>query len=823
MATRAAPNELRDFLDQLKQWTLFAANQSLPAGGRAFISIHQLKRYLDKERLRKLLFYVQRTSHNQEVIQDKYIVVFAILLKIGKGAYISHFTSHDSLADDRLPFEHPNGWFGESTSFFEEFYKAQWPFCAKRLERGRFTDKCVPEEMVIPFKRMEVLKQGPNSTVFRVEVFPEYNYLTQDEHDKPTTNVFILKSCRSNRRKFYDNEVETYRALSNHPTGGDALQYIAHFYGSWTQGDTCNILREYVGGGTLTEYFNKTEPPMSKEHILKFWENFIQITKPIASIHHYPDPANAHSYQQGLHNDIKPDNILVSEPYGESPYDVFFKLSDLGLAGYVLASDSDHEVHSRDVHGTQMYSAPEYFRGEGDSFKRQSIKQANPSKDIWSLACMLSEAATWSVFGAKGWIDYHDKRKTATSAVPSIRNTAYSGCFHDGTKVLPVVRTQHREVIHKRRINIDGIMPEVIHTIEKMMGHKDYRPTALAVYEHITEALDLARPLEPTAVTQSPAQRSPPPVLPHEGLGLRIGQIPMQSPTHHFPSPSNIIEEKRKTSNYVPRTPGSASRVMSYRYDSPSASPMVAKEGSDLPYANIDGVLEWISKKKSSSAVRLKDQDWLHRLHGRDQIFLIDDSNSMKKHWEQVRRVFEALAYLVKELDPDGIELRFTNNCSLDDRSKDRRNLIRTLKRVTPSGQCQMGLALSKILPRYPQNQPDKRSSWRPAPAEKTGMNIYIFTDGVWSKENNCVETTVQHIELLVDKLVQSGQLQGVGIQFIRFGDDQVGRERLDFLDNDGLQNYRVATDIVDTEPATGNVFKMLLASTDRSWDVQYS
>ncbi|KAI1577344.1 SPS1 Serine threonine protein kinase [Pyrenophora tritici-repentis] len=715
MATRAAPNELRDFLDQLKQWTLFAANQSLPAGGRAFISIHQLKRYLDKERLRKLLCYVQRTSHNQEVIQDKYIVVFAILLKIGKGAYISHFTSHDSLADDRLPFEHPNGWFGESTSFFEEFYKAQWPFCAKRLERGRFTDKCVPEEMVIPFKRMEVLKQGPNSTVFRVEVFPEYNYLTQDEHDKPTTNVFILKSCRSNRRKFYDNEVETYRALSNHPTGGDALQYIAHFYGSWTQGDTCNILREYVGGGTLTEYFNKTEPPMSKEHILKFWENFIQITKPIASIHHYPDPANAHSYQQGLHNDIKPDNILVSEPYGESPYDVFFKLSDLGLAGYVLASDSDHEVHSRDVHGTQMYSAPEYFRGEGDSFKRQSIKQANPSKDIWSLACVLSEAATWSVFGAKGWIDYHDKRKTATSAVPSIRNTAYSGCFHDGTKVLPVVRTQHREVIHKRRINIDGIMPEVIHTIEKMMGHKDYRPTALAVYEHITEALDLARPLEPTAVTQSPAQRSPPP------------------------------------------------------------------------------------------------------------IFLIDDSNSMKKHWEQVRRVFEALAYLVKELDPDGIELRFTNNCSLDDRSKDQRNLIRTLKRVTPSGQCQMGLALSKILPRYPQNQPDKRSSWRPAPAEKTGMNIYIFTDGVWSKENNCVETTVQHIELLVDKLVQSGQLQGVGIQFIRFGDDQVGRERLDFLDNDGLQNYRVATDVVDTEPATGNVFKMLLASTDRSWDVQYS
>jgi hypothetical protein len=38
-----------------------------------------------------------------------------------------------------------------------------------------------------------------------------------------------------------------------------------------------------------------------------------------------------------------------------SPFDVSYKLMDLGLAGFVLADDSD-ETQIRDVHGTKMYS-----------------------------------------------------------------------------------------------------------------------------------------------------------------------------------------------------------------------------------------------------------------------------------------------------------------------------------------------------------------------------------------------------------------------------------------------------------------------------------
>jgi serine/threonine protein kinase len=111
---------------------------------------------------------------------------------------------------------------------------------------------------------------------------------------------------------------------------------------------------------------------MTKEDLLKFWENLFQIAKPIERIHMLPDIDDPHKYIQGyrsqllcrwdladgsrLHNDIKPDNILVSTPSGESQFDVTFKLADLGLTGFVAAGMSDPEVLQRDTHGTQMYS-----------------------------------------------------------------------------------------------------------------------------------------------------------------------------------------------------------------------------------------------------------------------------------------------------------------------------------------------------------------------------------------------------------------------------------------------------------------------------------
>ncbi|CAN9103286.1 unnamed protein product [Alternaria alternata] len=839
--------ELSAFLEHVEKRKLFAIAESPPTGTRPIVSIRALQTYLSTDRVRKLLLYINISSNYERIVRDRYLVVFSVLLSIHRGPYITSFVQYDQLVDERLPFLSRDDWPEVCKVIFDEFYEAQWKFCAKRLVYDRLNDTRLHADEIVPFRRKDVLKAGPDSTIFKAELFEEYNYLFPDE-PHPPTNVFILKSCPSDNTKLHNNEVEAYRTLLSHSNGQDAMQNMARFYGSWIQRDNCYILREYVSGGTLTEFFERTQPPTSANDILKFWTNFIQLIKPISCIHRLPDPHDQRSFRVGLHNDIKPDNILVSEMNNNSPFDVSYKLMDLGLAGFVLADDSD-ETQIRDVHGTKMYSAPEYFRGETDMFKQRSIKQAHPSKDIWALACVISEAAVWSVFGYNGLIDYYKRRVEATADISSLAETGYSGCFHDTTKVLDVVEAVHKEVSYSRRTNIDNIVSHVVHIVGGMMVQDpSRRPDALKVYDDLTRAVQLGtRPTVNADIRNSMPPEMPPGLT--LGLGLLASDTPpirssYESPGHpmrrldrHATTSTNtrtrpfsgsfVTEEeeilRRNLDVVAPHTTHVPHGTLTSVKNSPFQHNSAPVGRTDLPIASVEEALDYIRRKKADSrTLPLRGQEWLKRLHGRDQIFLIDDSASMQQHWKEVKKVFEALAYLVKLMDPDGIELRFANSCEHDGREKNRNGLIRKFERVKPGGQCQMGIALNKILPNYYQTQ-NKRVSWSFRVEEKPPANIYILTDGVWSQGPECLSTVQEHIIGLVNQLSATGKLEHVGIQFIRFGDDEVGKQRLDILDNDKMKYYDVPRDIVDTEPSTGNIFKMLLGSTDGNWDRQDS
>jgi hypothetical protein len=101
------------------------------------------------------------------------------------------------------------------------------------------------------------------------------------------------------------------------------------------------------------------------------------------------------------------------------------------------------------------------------------------------------------------------------------------------------------------------------------------------------------------------------------------------------------------------------------------------------------------------------------------------------------------------------------------------------------------------------------------------GRLQHLYPDnGVWSQGEDDLCGVQEHIQILVNKLIDSGKLKHVGIQFIRFGNDPAGKERLRRLD-DELLGYNIEKDIVDTEPANGNIFKMLQGSTSSIWDQQ--
>lgn len=150
-----------------------------------------------------------------------------------------------------------------------------------------------------------------------------------------------------------------------------------------------------------------------------------------------------------------------------------------------------------------------------------------------------------------------------------------------------------------------------------------------------------------------------------------------------------------------------------------------------------------------------------------------------------MKRVFSALCYLVKKLDDDGIDLYFTNT-SKSYKFKDAKPFIEILDRKSHTGDTDIELRLQKILQPYKERlekHVNKTSFYLKNPFEKKlrPMSIYVLTDGCW--EHAC--TGDKQIKNLVEKLVELKLTkEQVGIQFISFGQDQTGLQRLVHLDS---------------------------------------
>lgn len=190
----------------------------------------------------------------------------------------------------------------------------------------------------------------------------------------------------------------------------------------------------------------------------------------------------------------------------------------------------------------------------------------------------------------------------------------------------------------------------------------------------------------------------------------------------------------------------------------------------------------------------------------------------MKDHWKEAIRIFMALGYLVKGKDPDGMEIRSTMDTSFKRRSKDRGPLKKSLSVLRQEGQCDIGRTLGQILnDLHPENSTKTNRLSVPWARQKWGVSIYVLTDGVWEPGDEWISRVIRPIKKLIASGMQKGNL---GIQFIQFGSHTVGTERLQMLD-DKLKEYGVEEDFIDTEPSTGNIFKMLLGSIDDAADHQ--
>jgi hypothetical protein len=149
----------------------------LPNGSRPFIPADKLQCYLTEPVIRKLLAYHGLPATEYRPIKTSHLVVFAILVYIRKGVYITQFLRHDRLADDHLPFLSDNELPHDCKEFFPAFYEAQWMFYAQHLRRDRLNDTCFEDKLIIPITSSTALSVGPDSCTYKVEIYKGCNEL----------------------------------------------------------------------------------------------------------------------------------------------------------------------------------------------------------------------------------------------------------------------------------------------------------------------------------------------------------------------------------------------------------------------------------------------------------------------------------------------------------------------------------------------------------------------------------------------------------------------------------------------------------------------
>ncbi|KAL9131378.1 MAG: hypothetical protein Q9175_006779 [Cornicularia normoerica] len=283
-------------------------------------------------------------------------------------------------------------------------------------------------------------------------------------------------------------------------------------------------------------------------------------------------------------------------------------------------------------------------------------------------------------------------------------------------------------------------------------------------------------------------------------------------------STATVVQDLHNGSRAGQHRPNIASGTRPPRLESYNVPPPVDTQPRRRPpFLSLNVAQQWKSDRKQHKPVKLPDHHLLAHLNERDHVFLIDNSLSMKPHRREVCDLFGLLGYIVKPTDPDGIELQFTMSPERNNRARNTGHLLRNLETVPFLGISNIRTQLGEILQDYQTKLRDQKSkrtllSRMRSPRPVRRQTVYLLTDGVWQPA--CDPTKM--IKDLANSLEPNHmEREQFGIQFIRFGDDPVGINRLNQLDS-GLG---LSMDIVDTEPSNGNVWKMLLGAVNDWFD----
>ena len=165
----------------------------------------------------------------------------------------------------------------------------------------------------------------------------------------------------------------------------------------------------------------------------------------------------------------------------------------------------------------------------------------------------------------------------------------------------------------------------------------------------------------------------------------------------------------------------------------------------------------------------------------------------MINEWDEMCELFGILAYLVKNSNPDGIDMYFAmpairyhdrNTSKLVDIAKSRKSQLQSKSNIN---RC-----LENILMEYNrklERQIDlRRVRLSDAPIEDLKpLSVYVFTNANWTERSGPEPAITRIVDSLVAMNLPASQ---VGIQFISFGSNEEHLQRLKEYDSIGLELY---------------------------------
>ncbi len=214
-------------------------------------------------------------------------------------------------------------------------------------------ETAAPARTIGPYRILEPLGDGGMGTVYLAE---------QRSPVQRTVALKVIKAGMDSTQVLARFEAERQAlALMNH------VNVASVFDASTTELGQPYFAMEYVPGLDITSHCDQQELDF-RERI----ELFLQVCDGVT-----------HAHQKGLiHRDLKPGNILVKKPQGQSST---VKIIDFGVAKSLHGKLGTHTAHTRigSFVGTPVYSSPEQVLGHQADVDTRA--------DIYSLGVVLYE------------------------------------------------------------------------------------------------------------------------------------------------------------------------------------------------------------------------------------------------------------------------------------------------------------------------------------------------------------------------------------------------------------------------------------------------